>query len=486
VVFLCVNIYLSLYYIYAYTIKRSNNLKCQICGYEGLGKDFSNHLRKEHGLKSKEYTKKYIYCNRVGCKNCGKETRYTSFKFKKYCKDCVKIAMKEGGKKGGKAEAWNKGKTYKDDKRIVRLKGKDNPFWGKKHNQEALNKMSLTKRLGGKEVLERILKRNKEFEILTPIEEYFSRQRQYLDFKCKKCGFECKKTLQAFERGSLCPKCYPITRSQAEVEIYEYISSLEIKHVLTNDRNIIKPKEIDVLIKQHHFGIEFNGLYWHSEVIDRTTKYDLLNKTKQCQENGIKLMHIFSDEWEYKKEICKSMIKNRLGLCNRVFARKCVIKEIDKKEFDEFMNKSHISGSVNSSIRLGLFYKEELISAIGFRKPRQKKWKGYYEISRFATKIDTVVTGGLSKFLSYFKKTKEEKLMTYADRRFGEGLGYEKVGFKYCGDTGIDYWYTDGKCRYDRFIIKTDNDMSEKEKAYEMGLYKVWGCGSNIWVLEDN
>jgi len=459
-------------------------MKCQLCDFEGEGKNFSNHLQKVHKLKSKEYTKKYICKDYKGCLNCGKETRYVAYTFKKYCKDCAKFGMSEGGRKGGKNESWNKGKTKETDCRIKGYSGESNSFWGKKHSEESLNKMSLIKRLGGKEVLERILKRNKEFEILTPIDEYFSRQRQYLDFKCKKCGFECKKTLQAFERGSLCPKCYPFTKSKAEIEIYEYIVNLRINDVLSNDRSLIKPKEIDILSKQSNFGIEFNGLYWHSDIIDKTTKYDLLNKTKECKELGVKLMHIYSDEWEYKKNICKSMIKNRLGLCNKVFARKCKLKQIDKKGFSTFMNDNHISGSVNSSVRLGLYFNEELILVIGFRKPRQKKWKGYYEISRFATKLDYVVVGGLSKLLKFFKNQVSSKIMTYADRRFGEGLGYEKVGFKYYGDSGIDYWYSDGRNRYDRFIIKTDGEMTEREKAADMGLYKVWGCGSNIWVLD--
>ena len=54
------------------------------------------------------------------------------------------------------------------------------------------------------------------------------------------------------------------------------------------------------------------------------------------------------------------------------------------------------------------------------------------------------------------------------------------------GDSGIDYWYSDGIQRFDRFIIKTDGEMTEREKAAEMKLYKVWGCGSNIWVYNDN
>lgn len=457
---------------------------CQICSFEGQGKKFSNHLTSEHKISSKTYTLKYLRSDYKGCLNCGAETRYVAFDFKKYCKNCSDVAMKEGGKKGGKSVSWNKGKTKKTDTRIKGMSGSSNSFWGRKHKEETKNRISMSKQLGSVEVLERIMKRNKDFEILTPINEYFNRQRQYLDFKCKKCSFVCKKTLQAFERGSLCPKCYPLNKSKSEIELFEYVKSLGFNDVISGDRNTIKPKEIDITLKQISFGIEFNGLYWHSEVVDSTKKDDLLNKTIMCKEKGIKLMHIFSDEWEFKRDICKSMIKNRLGVCNKIWARKCKIVDLDKKEFDNFMNKSHISGSVNSSIRLGLVFNEELVTAIGFRKPRQKKWSGYYEISRFASLQNHVVVGGLSKLIKAFLSRFNVKIMTYADRRFGEGLGYEKAGFKLIGNTGIDYWYSDGIQRFDRFVVKADKDVSEREKAAMLSLYKVWGCGSNIWIFE--
>ena len=458
-------------------------MKCCICDFEGEGKKFSNHLQKEHKMSSRVYTKEYIQKEYDGCVVCGEETRYVAYAFKRYCRNCSHIGMKEGGRKGGKAEAWNKGKTKESDIRIKGLKGKDNSFWGKTHTEETKNRISMTKQLGSVEVLNRVMSRNKDFEILTPIEEYFNRQRQYLDFKCRKCEFICKKTLQSFERGSLCPKCYPVNKSASEIEIFEYIKSLGFNAVVNGDRDLIKPKEVDIMLKQKHLGIEYNGLYWHSDVVDSTDKGDMLWKTKECKKLGVKLMHIFSDEWEYKKEICKSMIINRVGLCDKIWARKCLVRDISKKDFDSFMNESHISGFVNSSIRLGLFYNDTLVTAVGFRKPRQKKWCGYYEISRFATKLNTVVVGGLGKLIKHFRKSIDVPIMTYADRRFGEGLGYEKVGFEYFGETGIDYWYSDGRQRYDRFIIKAEKGKSEREKAAEMNLYKVWGCGSNIWIL---
>ena len=41
------------------------------------------------------------------------------------------------------------------------------------------------------------------------------------------------------------------------------------------------------------------------------------------------LIHVFEDDWLYKKEIVKSMIASRLGIYKeKIFARKCQIKEI--------------------------------------------------------------------------------------------------------------------------------------------------------------
>lgn len=460
-------------------------MKCIICDFEGEGKVFSNHVKKEHDLSSKDYTIKYIYKNKVGCLNCGDETRYVSFQFKKYCKACSKIGMSKGGMKGGKHESWNKGKTKETDSRIKSNSGKDNPFWGKKHNLETKNKISISKRLDNSEVFKRIFERNDSFEILTPLEEYISRQKQYLEFKCKKCDFISFKTLQAFERGSLCPKCFPLSKSKGEIEVYDFVKSIYFNEILSGARNVISPKEIDIYLKNKNFGIEFNGLYWHSDAIDNTTKYDLKKKTELCKEKGIKLMHIFSDEWEFKKEICKSMIKNRIGLCEKIYARNCIVKDLETKQFNDFMNKNHIDGKVNSSRKIGLFYNNELVCAIGFRKPRQKKWSDCVEISRFATKLNNVVVGGLSKLLKYYTRDMESyKILTYAELRFGEGLAYKKAGFKYIGDTGLNYWYSDGINRFNRFTMKSDEKMSEIERVNLLKMYKVWGCGNNIWLLE--
>jgi len=466
-------------------------MKCQICSYESKGKDFANHVKREHSLSSKEYTVKYLYSGtQPMCYNCGSETRYVAFEFKKYCKNCSRVASRLGGKKGGKASAWNKGLTKETDSRVLKLSekltGEKNPFWGRRHSDKTRKRISQTKLLNRLDISSRIDERQGEFELKTSLDDYYSRQKQYLEFQCTQCGNTCQKTLQSFERGSLCPTCYPVSRSQFELEINDYIESLGFK-TLTSDRSIISPKELDIVIPDKRVCIEANGLYWHSELNKQDKRFHL-NKTIDCLEKDYKLIHIFSDEWEYKKDICKSMISHRLNCINfKIFARKCEVREIGKQEEREFFKKSHISGFTNSRKCWGLIHNNNIVAALSIRIPRQKKYKGMIEIARFACLPNHHVAGGLSKLLkhvkSYCRENNFNSLMTYADRRFGEGNGYASVGFDYIGNTGVDYFYTDGQIRVDRFGVRAQKGLSERDVAKSKGLYKVWGCGSNIFKL---
>jgi len=97
------------------------------------------------------------------------------------------------------------------------------------------------------------------------------------------------------------------------------------------------------------------------------------------------------------------------------------------------------------------------------------------------------VTGGLTRLLKkasiWAKSENYTGIVTYADLRFGNGDGYLTAGFEFKKDTGPDYWYTDGKVRYDRFQFRAKNGKSEKEIAKERKVFKINGCGSNIFTL---
>ena len=87
--------------------------------------------------------------------------------------------------------------------------------------------------------------------------------------------------------------------SKEEKDLLASLRSLfpEGTRIVENDRSILEGKEIDILIPSYSLGIEYDGLYFHSEKDGKGPEYHY-NKTLQCRTKGIQLIHIFSDEWE--------------------------------------------------------------------------------------------------------------------------------------------------------------------------------------------
>lgn len=476
-------------------MKGRYEMRCLECN-ETLagGKSLSNHIGRLHGLSGEDYTIKHFHNGvRPGCSSCGNSTRYTAFTFKKFCSGCSWLAMKEGGSAGGKASAWNLGLTAESDDRVrkasLKIKGSGNPFFGRQHDDITKTRISISKRLGGETIESRINHRESEFELITPLDDYISRQRQYLQFKCKECGHIQEKTLQAFERGSLCESCHPVSASQWQLEVEEWVSSLGIA-LKRGDRTVISPKEIDILIPQRNFGIECHGLYFHSDAKEGNDSKAHVRKADLADSNGIKLLQIFYDEWRDRNDIVKGMIKSRIGAAeNVVGARKCEIVEIDAASQRQFFERSHLAGYSPARVAWGLKHDGQIVACLSLRAPRQRKWQDRFEISRFAVAPGFSVPGGLSRLskvaLEWSIRNGRSGLMTYVDRRVGTGEGYKKSGFRQVGATGPDYWYTDFQSRFDRFKFRASSGISERQTALNAKVFKIWGAGSRIMILGD-
>jgi len=290
---------------------------------------------------------------------------------------------------------------------------------------------------------------------------------------------------------NICTLCNPISENNSikENEVRDFIET-ELNKKTEKIR--IDNKEIDIYMPDHKLGIEFNGLYWHSN-INKENNYHL-NKTELCAEHGIQLLHIFEDEWIYKKEIVKSIIKSKLGLIeNKMFARKCVVKEIDSRTCNNFLNDNHIQGSINSKIKIGLFYNDDLVSPMTFGQKRiamgnKVSIEGEYEMLRFCNKLNTSVIGGASKLLNYFIKTYQPKsILTFADRRYSQGNLYQQLGFNFKGNTEPNYFYfkTNEMIRHHRFkfrkdvLVKAgfDAQKTEQQIMQERGYLRIYDCG---------
>lgn len=285
-----------------------------------------------------------------------------------------------------------------------------------------------------------------------------------------------------------------VSHSKAEEEIKAYIESLGIN--CESNRKILQGKEIDIYIPSLNMGFEYDGLRWHNE-ISKETNYHI-NKTNICKENGVTLYHIFEDEWLYKEDIVKSRIKSILGKNeNKIMARKCDCRKIERKQTNEFLNTYHIQGECISKFNYGLFFKDELVAVMTFGLPRKNLGyditEGHYELLRYCSKDNTTVVGGASKLLSTFiaeNKESVKKITTFADKRWSNGELYYSLGFKHTHDSKPNYYYIVNNRRENRFkyrkseLVKQgfDKDKSEHQIMMERKIYRIYDCGNMVFV----
>ncbi len=325
----------------------------------------------------------------------------------------------------------------------------------------------------------------------------YTNSAEKLKLKCLKCSCIFEESIWKFQQGHLCPKCYPRENgtSIAEKEVYKFICKLigkdKVEHncySIIKNPNTSNSLELDIYIPDKQIAIEYNGLYWHSELVLSRFDYHL-QKTNLCKEKGIYLIHIFEDEWIFKKEIVKSRIKQILKVndSERIHARKCEIKEIDPKVKNEFLEEFHIQGKDASKIKLGAFHNKELVSVMTFGKGNiskgSKSKEGVWELNRFCSNSNYHIPGIAGKLLSHFKKNYEWKeIFSYADRRWSTGNLYYQLGFELNKITQPNYWYLKGFERIHRFGLRKTKDEPKDIPEWILrqneGYTRIWDCGN--------
>lgn len=376
--------------------------------------------------------------------------------------------------------------------------GVETPFENKELQMEVQSKLKIR----SYNMIKDRLSNYKDYQMITSLNEYLNNganaQINPMKFKHLKCGNEFEYIVY---NGSypICPFCYYHGKSSNETEVVDYILSLGInedKLILNNRSGIAgKNKELDIYLPDYKLAIEYNGLYWHSEMYLNKTYH--LDKTNACEKNSIQLLHIFENEWldPIKQDIWKSIISSKLNKNEKIYARNTGAKEISPEDSISFLNVNHLQGYVYSKINLGLFYKDELVSVATFGKPRfddNYEW----ELIRFANKKYTNVIGGFSKLLKYFERIYNPKnLITYADRRLSNGNLYEKTEFKFLRNTDPNYYYTKNfltlenrykyqKHKLENLLEKYDPNLSEHENMLNNNYVRIYDCGNKVYLKD--
>lgn len=300
-------------------------------------------------------------------------------------------------------------------------------------------------------------------------------------------------------QGRGCPKCARHS-SRGEAELLEFVRGLSpelagVGPATAKDLPWLGRHRFDVYIPEKGIALEYNGLIWHSDKFKEDHKRHL-RKTDLAAENGVRLIHIFEDEWVLQRQKVEARLCAILGATTqRVFARQTTVHQVDFKTAAAFLSATHLQGAgPRASVCLALRLKttSEIVAVATFGPARYGN-EGW-ELLRFASK--GLVVGGASKLISKFRADFAERgqhLISFADRRWSEGALYNTLGFTFLGNTPPGYAYTSGQERVSReqfqkhklpSVLKTfDSALTEVENCRRNGYYRVFDCGNSKWGL---
>ena len=288
---------------------------------------------------------------------------------------------------------------------------------------------------------------------------------------------------------TICPSCSRGSSSQ-EKQIARMIESWGFE-IIRRNRSLIAPLEVDIYIPSKNLAIEFNGLYWHSDDMNRHAI-----KANACRDAGVKLIQIFEHDWESKPDIVIARLKSALGMNRRMFARNTTIEEIDYKTAKAFFNANHLHGNARGAKTfIALRAEGQIVQAISICKQRFGNKHADLEILRSASAEGITVVGGLSKLIKHCRHQNPTlAIITYADRCWGEGKSYEKSGGKFLAYNKPSYLWWKGSSLVSRFyaqkssIVKILGDdynpaSSEETNMRNAGWRKIWNAGNTVYLF---
>ena len=328
------------------------------------------------------------------------------------------------------------------------------------------------------------------------MEEYDGwKQDKHYMWKCQKCGesfywnkYDCS------GRVPICHKCMKKSgTSQMEKEILEYVNFIYGGKVITNTRKVLGNMELDIYMPDRGVAIEFDGLYWHAE--EKHLEGYHVAKTNRCMELGIRLLHVFEDEWLSRRGAIESVIADAIGIKGvEMDANECEIRKISCTVASEFyIENSPLYGGRKTRMNYGMFHGNELVYAMSFSTSKfNSSFK--YQLVSLASKKSCHIQGAERKIIDEFKKEHQSKsIVFYSDRRYLSREQLYFIGMKYLKSTHVNYYWTHSQKRFSRnqvvhHVIDIvgegyNPNLSVEENMVFAGWKKIFDCGFDVFEM---
>ena len=339
------------------------------------------------------------------------------------------------------------------------------------------------------------------------LEKSYTKLSDKVEITCGKHG-PFTQLANSHARGCGCPECGKSKTGQEDA-LEAYVLGLGVQ-ATRNDRTLICPKELDLLVPDRRVAIEYCGLYWHRS--SNPTAYENVetpkdknyhvDKLEDCTKAGYRLITILGDEWEGKEQQVKAILARTLvpQTLSTIGARECSVGPIQSAEAKAFLDQAHLSGFAPAELHIGLELRGDLVAVASFSSSRtifgSTPVEGRIELVRFSQKPGWLIHGSLQRLckaaFSFDRSALE--IFSYVDRRWFTGRGYLNAGFILLGASQPGYWYSKGTKRFHRYVFAKHKlqkllpvfspDKTEKENMLDNGYFTIHDCGQLKMLLK--
>ena len=250
-------------------------------------------------------------------------------------------------------------------------------------------------------------------------------------------------------------------------------------------------RSYDIELLGRNILIEIDPTFTHTSA--KCSMYDPLDKNYHIEKseiasnNGYRCIHIF--DWDDPMDIL-----NLVSHKNTIYARNCIVKEVDSDEGKKFIENNHIQKNCyGQKIFIGLFFENTLYQIMTFGKPRYDK-SHEWELLRLCTLCGYEVVGGASKLFQHaIQKYNLNDILSYCDRAKFTGQVYTKIGMKLLRQTPPQQIWSRKDERISANLLRQrgfdqlfnthyGKGTSNDQLMLDNGWLPVYDCGQSVYL----